>query len=337
MKNSWKGVKVLITGVNGFVGGNLAKMLVNNGADVFGLIRSRSFKSLLHYENIYKNITLIDGELCDFNLFNRVIVEEKINVIFHLAAQVEVGVGLMNPYVTFESNIRGTYTLLESARQNPDSVKAIIVASSDKAYGAYPKEEMPYKEDYHLKPEYPYDTSKACADMIAKSYSSSPLNLPIVITRFSNIYGPGQLNFSALIPDAIQSALGYSKFTPRGNGSMMRDFLFIDDVVDLYIRIAESLSTDKENISSQIFNAGTNKPKTVKYILEKIFTLTDASDAFLRILQEMKNKATVGEIDCQYMDYQKVEDYFGWAPQHSLEDGISKTIEWYKRYLQRKI
>jgi CDP-glucose 4,6-dehydratase len=337
MKYSWNGVKILITGVNGFVGGNLTKKLVENGANVFGLVRSRTQNTFLYYEDIYKNITLIEGELSDFKLFNRIIVEEKINVIFHLAAQVEVGVGLTNPYVTFESNVRGTYTLLESARQNPDSVKAIIVASSDKAYGAYPKEEMPYKEDYHLKPEYPYDTSKACADMIAKSYSSIPLNLPIVITRFSNIYGPGQLNFSALIPDAIRSALGYSKFTPRGNGSMIRDFLFIEDVVDLYIRIAESLSTDKKNISSQIFNAGTNKPKTVKHILERIFTLTDASDAYLSILQEMENKATVGEIDCQYMDYQKVEDYFGWAPQHSLEDGIAKTIEWYKRYLQRKI
>jgi CDP-glucose 4,6-dehydratase len=337
MSFTWSNKKILITGINGFVGGNLAKSLIELGAEVFGLIRTSKYNTFLYYEGLDKNISLIHGDLCDFKLFNRVIVEEKINVIFHLAAQVEVGVGLMNPYVTFESNIRGTYTLLESARQNPDSVKAIIVASSDKAYGAYPKEEMPYKEDYHLKPEYPYDTSKACADMVAKSYSSSPLNLPIVITRFSNIYGPGQLNFSALIPDAIRSALGYSKFTPRGNGSMIRDFLFIEDVVDLYIRIAESLSTDKKNISSQIFNAGTNKPKTVKHILERIFTLTDASDAYLSILQEMENKATVGEIDCQYMDYQKVEDYFGWTPQHSLEDGIAKTIEWYKRYLQRKI
>ena len=151
MKYSWNGVKVLISGVNGFVGGNLSKKLVKNGADVFGLVRSRKLKTLLHYENIYKNITLIDGELCDFKLFNRIIAEEKINVIFHLAAQVEVGVGLKNPYVTFESNVRGTYTLLESARQNPDSVNAIVVASSDKAYGAYPKEEMHHKL-YHLMP-----------------------------------------------------------------------------------------------------------------------------------------------------------------------------------------
>ena len=186
--------------------------------------------------------------------FGRVYIsEEGINIIFHLGAQVEVGVALNNPYITYETNVRGTYTLLESIRLYPDSVQAVVVASSDKAYGEYAKEKMPYKEDYPLKPEYPYDTSKACADMIARAYSSSPSKLPIVITRFSNIYGPGQLNFSALIPDAIRSALGYSKFIPRGNGSMMRDFLFIEDVVDLYIRIAESLSKDKGNISGQIF------------------------------------------------------------------------------------
>jgi len=251
-----------------------------------------------------------------------------------LAAQVEVGVGLKNPYLTFETNVRGTYTLMEAARLFPTTVEAIIVASSDKSYGEYSNDKMPYKEDYPLIPKYPYDTSKACADMIAQSYTSDVHQLPIIITRFSNIYGPGQLNFSALIPDSIRSALGYSKFIPRGDGSMMRDFLYIEDVVELYIRIAEFLANDKKTFSGQIFNAGSNSPKRVKEIIENIYTVIGEIDEYHNVLQKMKNKKTVGEIDCQFMDYEKVKDYFGWTPQHSFNDGLLKTIEWYKRYLK---
>ena len=245
MNFTWRGAKVFITGINGFVGGNVAKKLVELGADVYGLIRTNKYNSYLYYEKIDKKVSLIDGELNDLNLLNQIISEEQINVIFHMAAQVEVGIGLKNPFLTFETNVRGTYTLLESARLNPDSLKAIVVASSDKSYGEYPRNDMPYKEDYPLIPKVPYDTSKACADMIAQSYTHGVRSLPIVVTRFSNIYGPGQLNFSALIPDGIRSALGYSKFIPRGDGSMMRDFLYIKDVVELYISMAEFLANNK--------------------------------------------------------------------------------------------
>jgi CDP-glucose 4,6-dehydratase len=334
MSNYLNGKKILITGVNGFVGGNIAKKLVQLGAEVFGLVRTRTFNSFLCYENVDKKISLVEGELSNLQLLSRIISEEEISIIFHLAAQVEVGVGLINPYLTFETNVRGTYTLMEAARLFPTTVEAIIVASSDKSYGEYCKDKMPYKEDYPLIPKYPYDTSKACADMIAQSYTSDVHQLPIIITRFSNIYGPGQLNFSALIPDSIRSALGYSKFIPRGDGSMMRDFLYIEDVVDLYIQIAESLSKDKKTLSGQIFNAGSNDPKTVKQILEKVFTTTGDVGEYNRILEDMKNKKTVGEIDCQFMDHEKVENYFGWTPQHSFNDGLLKTIDWYKQYLK---
>jgi len=334
MSNYLNGKKILITGVNGFVGGNIAKKLVQLGAEVFGLTRTRTFNSFLCYENVDKKISLVEGELCDLQLLSRIISEEEINIIFHLAAQVEVGVGLKNPYLTFETNVRGTYTLMEAARLFPTTVEAIIVASSDKSYGEYPRNAMPYKEDYPLLPKFPYDTSKACADMIAQTYAYGANSLPIVVTRFSNIYGPGQLNFSALIPDGIRSALGYSKFIPRGDGSMMRDFLYIKDVVELYISIAEFLANNTKKISGQIFNAGSNSPKTVKEILECIFTIIGDMDEYNNVLQKMKNKKTVGEIDCQFMDYEKVQDYFGWTPQHSFHDGISKTVDWYKRYLK---
>ena len=172
MNNFWNGVNVLITGISGFVGGNIAKKLVELGANVHGLVRTSTYNSHLFFENTNKKVAMIDGKICDLNLLSRIISEEQINIIFHLAAQVEIGVGLKSPYITYETNVRGTYTLLESVRIYPDSVQAIVVASSDKAYGEYPKDKMPYKGSYPLLPKYPYDTSKACADIVAHSYTS---------------------------------------------------------------------------------------------------------------------------------------------------------------------
>ncbi|MEI6154499.1 MAG: GDP-mannose 4,6-dehydratase, partial [Deltaproteobacteria bacterium] len=209
-------------------------------------------------------------------------------------------------------------------------------ASSDKAYGSYPKDQMPYKEDYPLKPRYPYDTSKACADMIAQAYASELYKLPVVITRFSNIYGPGQLNFSAIMPDAITSALGYSKFIPRGDGSMVRDFIYVEDVADLYLKIGESLATNPDKVRGQIFNAGTNSPISVREVLETIYTLTKNSKDLGEILSLMKDRKAAGEINCQYMDHEKIYQYFGWRPKHTFEEGLRKTIQWFSAYNKEK-
>ena len=166
-ENYWAGKNVLITGINGFIGGNLAKLLVEKGANVFGLIRNQSEKSFLYYEGVARKTVNILGDILDKELVSRIISEEEINVVYHLAAQVEVGVGMHNPFLTFETNIRGTYTLLEAIRLNSNSIEAAIFASTDKAYGSYGRDMMPYKEDYPLIPKFPYDTSKACADLIA--------------------------------------------------------------------------------------------------------------------------------------------------------------------------
>ena len=206
--------------------------------------------------------------------------ENNINVVYHLAAQVEVGVGLKNPYLTFETNIRGTYTLLEAMRIHGDLIESAIFASTDKAYGAYNADQMPYREDYPLIPKYPYDTSKACADMITQVYANEIFKMPIAITRFSNIYGPGQLNFSALVPDSIRSSLGFSTFIPRGDGSMIRDFLYVDDVVDLYLKIGESLSNNPDKVSGEVFNAGTNEPVSVRNVLESVYKLIGNENDF---------------------------------------------------------
>jgi CDP-glucose 4,6-dehydratase len=332
----WIGKNILITGINGFIGGNLAKLLVDKGANVIGLMRNQKKGTLLYVDNIIDDITIVNGELTDNELLFRIISEEMVEHVFHLAAQVEVGVGILNPYVTFESNTRGVYSLLEAVRQCGDLVKSVIIASTDKAYGSYDNDMMPYKEDYPLIPMYPYDVSKACGDMIARSYASDIYNLPIVVTRFCNIYGPGQLNFSAIFPDGIRSALGYSTFIPRGNGEQVRDFIYIDDVIDLYLKISNKLADDPASCSGEVFNAGTNSPVKVKSVLKEIYSSVGNNEAFEIIKRNMVSKKTIGEINYQYMDYEKAFSYFSWKPRHSLQEGTRKTVAWFKQYLENK-
>lgn len=332
----WFGKNVLITGINGFIGGNLAKHLISKGATVYGIVRNIKRDSILFYEDLNKKVVLINGDITDKDFITRIISEEMIQSVFHLAAQVEVGVGLTNPYLTFETNIKGTYSILEGIRQCPNSIESIIMASTDKSYGSYPKESMPYKEDYPLIPKYPYDVSKACADMIAQSYATDVFNLPVVVTRFCNIFGPGQLNFSAIFPDSIRSCLGYGNFIPRGNGSQIRDYIFIDDVVDLYLRIGEELAGSPDKYRGHIYNAGTNSPKSVYDVLQTVYSLTNNQYDFQKVVEIMKTKKTTGEIDCQYMDYEKVNQHFGWSPSHSFDEGVKKTIKWFDGYLKNK-
>ena len=335
MKNFWKDRKIFITGINGFVGANLAKSFINKGASVYGLIRNYNPNSFLYFEKINKKITLINGDITDFSLMKRIIAEEGIQHVFHLAAQVEVGTALEYPYLTWESNIRGTYTLLEAIREIKNDIESIIIASSDKAYGSYPIEELPYKESYPLIPEYPYDVSKACGDLIAQSYSSKNLDLPIIITRFANIYGPGQLNFSALIPDCIRSALGYSVFQPRTNGEHYRDFLFITDVVDLYILLAENLSNNK-SLHGQIFNAGSNDPINIKSLILKIFDLVMDKNSFSKFenLTIFPKSKAHGEILYQQMDFEKISKIFKWKPQTKINKGLKMSVKWYKKFIE---
>jgi CDP-glucose 4,6-dehydratase len=336
MNKFWKNKNVLITGVTGFVGGNLIKKILDTDANIFGIIRNENPYSFLFLEGLNNKIRLINGDLLDKDLLINTITENQIDIIFHLAAQVEVGVGLVNPFLTFETNVRGTYTLMEAcriAKNSGQNIKSIVVASSDKAYGEYPVDQMPYRESYPLLPKYPYDTSKACADMICNAYSIDEYGLPIVTTRFSNIYGPGQMNFSAIVPDAIRSGLGYSKFIPRSDGSMVRDFIFSEDVAELYMLIAMELILNPEKLKGQTFNAGSNKPIDMKSLLIKIYSSLENSKSLELILKEMQGKKTKGEIQHQHMSFDKVFEYFDWKPKNSIDEGISKSIEWYKSFL----
>jgi len=335
MSDYWKNKNVFITGINGFIGGNLAKALLNKGARITGIDRNKDCSSLLFYEGLADKVNLIQGELADRKLLKKIITEHEIEAVFHFAAQVEVGVGIKDPFLTFETNIRGTYCLMEAIRTSGNNIRSIVVASTDKSYGSYPKESMPYKEDYPLIPKYPYDTSKACGDMIAQSYASDIFYLPVVVTRFCNIYGPGQLNFSAIIPDGIRSALGYTKFIPRGDGTQVRDFIYVEDVSELYMLIGELLNNDPDKLTGEIFNAGTNVPHSVKDVLEIIFSQIGNSIELEEVISLMKDKKTSGEIETQFMDFEKANKFTGWKPSHSLEEGLSKTIDWYIKYLRK--
>ena len=332
--NFWNQKNVFITGINGFVGGNLAKALLDAGANVFGLVKTIDQRSYLYYTSLNKKVVLINGNITNKTLLNTFFSENDIHICYHLASQVEVGVAIKYPFSTWETNIRGTYTLFEAIRESAENVSAIVVASSDKAYGEYPQDKLPYQEHYPLNPRYTYDTSKACADLIARSYSSELFNMPVIITRFSNIYGPGQLNFSAIIPDAIQCALGYDEFVPRSDGKNIRDFLFVEDVANLYVTIAESLYNNN-NLKGEVFNAGTNDGKTVRYVIEKIYTQLNNEKALKKILDLFdKNSNPMGEINNQVMHYKKVKKYFGWEPLTEFDYGLDVTIEWFAKYIK---
>ena len=337
MRENWKNKKVLITGVTGFVGGNLVAKLYHCGATIFGLSRNKNPVCYLNQEGYNDKIQLINGDLSDHQFLCNTITELQIEVIYHLAAQVEIGIGLTNPFLTFETNVRGTYNLMEACRISKlggHNIQAIIVASSDKAYGEYPVEKMPYKEDYPLLPQFPYDTSKACADLICKSYAIDRYSLPIVITRFSNIYGPGQMNFSAIVPDSIRSGLQFSTFIPRSDGSMVRDFIYAEDVADLYMRIAVGLIEEPNRLRGHIFNAGSNSPINMRTLITKIYNQLENQDGLKIILDQMKGKITTGEISHQHMSFEKVFEFFGWQPSHNIDSGLKKTINWFRIFFE---
>ena len=268
-------------------------------------------------------------------LLKKILKKYNIEICFHLAAQVEVGSAKKNPFKTWESNVRGTYTLLDSVNQNLNQVKSVIVASSDKAYGEYGIKKMPYKENYSLKPIFPYDTSKACADMIARSYASTLFKMPVIITRFANIYGPGQLNFTALIPDLIRSCILKTKFVMRGDGESIRDYVHIEDIIDVYKLLSEKLYLNPNKYRGEIFNAGTNSPQKTKDILITIYKYKKKDKELRIILNSIKDNKTAGELSVQHMDYEKLFKYFGWKPKRKFKKMVPSVYKWYQSYFKK--
>lgn len=322
LSDFWLDRPVFITGCTGLLGSWLTVGLVDRGAQVVGLVRDSVPHSHLRRSGYRSRITLVRGDVTDYALVERALNEYEIEIVFHLAAQTIVPIANRAPLSTFESNVKGTWTMLESARRSP-TVKRVLVASSDKAYGAQPI--LPYTEDMPLLGCYPYDVSKACADMIARAYTAT-YDLPVVVTRCANLYGGGDLNWNRLIPGTIRSVLRGDRPIIRSDGSFLRDYLYVQDAVRAYCMLAEQM--DRPALHGQAFNFGTQKPCTVLEIAEAIIALSGHPDLEPLVLSEATN-----ELQEQYLDSSKAKRMLGWRPTYSLEDSLQETISWYRAFL----
>lgn len=310
----WQGRPTLITGASGFVGLHLLKELLIRKAQIVTLSPNK-------IAGLDKNFTEEIGSVEDFDKVNLLIKKYKIRTIFHLAAQPIVEIGQTNPIKTFEVNIKGTWNVLEAAREQ--KVQKIIIASTLHVYGENPK--VPYKEEYYPQPSRPYETSKACADLLAQVYADT-YNLPVEIPRFVNIYGPGDLNFSRLIPKIMKSVLKGENPKVWDKG-LVRDFLFVNDAIVAYIMLAEkNLPNSKRG---RVFNVGTGKPISIINLVQKIIGVAKNNSIKLQI--ESVPEGRSNEVKKQYASVEKIRKELDWLPKTNIDEGLEKTYEWYKK------
>ncbi|MGD2144109.1 MAG: GDP-mannose 4,6-dehydratase, partial [Anaerolineae bacterium] len=289
-----------------------------------GLVRDRVPYSHLRRSGYQDRIQIVRGGVTDYELIERALNEYEVDTVFHLAAQTIVPIANRAPLSTFETNIKGTWTLLEAARRSP-KVRHVVVASSDKAYGAH--SELPYTEDAPLLGHHPYDVSKACADRIAQAYSVT-YGLPVAVSRCANLFGGGDLNWSRLIPGTIRSVIRGKRPVIRSDGTLLRDYLYVKDAVAAYLRLAECL--EATGVRGEAFNLGMDDPKSVMEVVQAIIDVSGQPTLDPVILGEAEN-----EIQAQYLDSSKAKQILGWAPRYSLEEGLRETIAWYREFLSQ--
>ena len=315
----WKGRRVFVTGASGFLGGWMTRELVARGADVTALVRDWVPGALLHRDGLRESIGVVEGDVTDLDVVERAINESGAEVVFHLAAQALVETANRSPLSTFDSNIRGTWNVLEACRRS-GCAKRIVVASSDKAYGD--QEILPYREDAPLQGRHPYDVSKSCADLIAQSYHAT-YGLPVCVTRLGNLYGGGDPNMSRVVPGAIKAALDGEPFVVRSDGTFVRDYFYVEDGVDAYLRLAERM--DDPKIAGQAFNFSNESRVTVLELVNLILRLMKRADLKPKVLGQARH-----EIRAQYLSAEKARGALGWAPAYGLEEGLKRTIAWYR-------
>lgn len=320
----WKDRPTLVTGGTGLLGSWMVRELVARGTDVVCLVRDWVPQSELVRCGIADRIKLVRGDICDQALLERTLGEYEINTVFHLAAQTIVGVANRNPVGTFETNVKGTWALLEACRRSP-MVKQILFASSDKAYGAH--EDLPYNEDTPLQGRHPYDVSKSCADLICQAYAYS-YGTPVAITRCGNFYGGGDLNWNRIVPGTIRSLLNGERPVIRSDGKSVRDYLYVEDGVSAYLTLAEALAARPDDLAGQAFNFGHNTQVTVLEVVERIQALMGRDD----LVPDVRGEAT-NEIPHQYLDPRKAYETLQWRPGFSLDRGLERSIAWYREFL----
>jgi CDP-glucose 4,6-dehydratase len=319
----WRDRSVLVTGANGFVGSWIARVLTERGANVVALVRDMPVGGGLALQGISERVTVVAGNLTDDGLVERVLNEYNVDACFHLAAQAIVTVANRAPLSTFESNMRGTWHVLEACR-NTHSVTRVVVASSDKAYGSHAT--LPYTEEFELRPQYPYDVSKAATDMLARSYFST-FGSPVAVTRCANIYGGGDLNYSRIIPDSIRLLLQHRPPVIRSDGTPERDYMYIADAVEGYLRLAEQM--DEPGVAGQAFNFGTENPISVLDLVKQLIAISGHTDIQPTVTGTAKPAA---EIDTQYLASKKAHERLGWRPRYDLRNGLRETYRWFANF-----
>jgi CDP-glucose 4,6-dehydratase len=320
---SWDGRRVLVTGATGMVGSWLVKELLAEGASVVALVLDADPQSELLRSGDIERCTVVNGALEDFATLERAVSLHEPDTVFHLGAQTLVEVAHRSPLLTWESNVRGTWNVLEACRVHSGLVERVVVASSDKAYGE--AEQLPYTEQTPLGAAYPYEVSKACGDLIAQSYSRT-YGLPVTIARCGNIYGGGDLNWSRIVPGTIRSLHGGERPVLRSDGTMARDYVYVKDAARAYMHLAETLTTD--GIRGEAFNFGLEQPLTVLEVVAAIGRLMQRDD-----LDPVIENRAVGEIQEQWLSAEKARDVLGWAPRYDLDVGLTETIDWYRKFL----
>lgn len=320
----WLDRPTLVTGASGFVGGWVVRRLVELGADVVCLVRDWVPDCELVSSRLIERVTVVRGDVCDQELLERALGEFEIDTVLHLAAQTIVGIANRNPTSTFETNIAGTWRLLEACRRSP-AVRQIVLASSDKAYGDH--EKLPYDEEAPLQGRHPYDVSKSCADLIAQSYAKT-YGQRVAITRCGNFYGGGDLNWNRIVPGTIRSVLRGQRPVIRSDGQFTRDYVYVEEAAAAYTLLAEKLAAD-EKLGGEAFNFSNEAPLTVVALVERILALMDAPRDV-----EIQNKAS-GEIRHQYLSARRARERLGWQPLYTLDEGLGRTIAWYRDFFHK--
>ena len=325
MNNYWKNRKVFITGASGLLGTWLVKELLNQQAHIVVLVRDFVTDSTFFQDKLNEHVTVVSGDLTDFQTLSRVLNEFDVEAVFHLGAQPIVGYANRSPISTFKSNIEGTWNLLEACRFSP-WVKKIVVASSDKAYGA--QEKLPYTEDAPMQGRHPYDVSKSCTDLLSQSYFHT-YKLPVCVTRCGNFFGGGDLHFNRIIPGTIRSVVENQNPVIRSNGLFIRDYIYVKDVVDAYLTLAEHM--DRPEVIGECFNFSTDKPFSVIEIVNQILETMNAPH-----LKPIIQNNACNEIPEQHLSSQKAKNILNWTPKYGVNTGLQETVEWYKKFLQNE-
>ncbi len=324
MDNFWENRNVFITGSTGFLGSYLTDELIAKKATVTSLVRDWVSRSRFIFSDTCKKVNVVRGEVEDYAMLERILNEYEIEVVFHLAAQTIVETANRNPLSTFETNIRGTWNLMEACRRNP-LVRRVIVASSDKAYGI--QKELPYCENTPLQGNHPYDVSKSCTDLISYTYFNT-YQLPVCITRCGNFYGGGDNNFNRIIPGTIRSVIHNERPVIRSDGTYIRDYIYVKDAVAAYMLLAEKM--EDKGIHGEAFNFSNEIQITVLELTKKILSLTGRENLEPIIL----NRADK-EIRHQYLSAEKARGKLSWRPLYTLDQGLQETITWYKEFFAK--